>query len=242
MKKILSLLLALCLVCLTVAALGEASDLYGDWYGTMYGMPIQLTLNEDGSYVLTLLSADQQMPGKYELKDGIVYMDGDENADNGFVFDGSSLSNASQGVTLTREAVAAETIVLAEVNPEAPLEAFAGEWTCKYLSMNGMVMDIEQIPLENIGATGLPSLKIEGASVEIIGLDSLSSAAASLPFKYQDGALVLDVGETLAGSGLEDLLKFQVLQDGMVIMSVSMGEQAMAFCFAPSAADEAPAA
>ncbi len=241
MKKIVSLILALCLVALMVPVLAESGDLVGDWFGTMYGMAIQLTFNEDGTYLLKLIAAEQEMPGKYELKDGIVYMDGDEDAANGFVFDGSSLVNEVQGVTLTRDAAAAETIVLAEVNPEAPLEAFAGDWACKYLSNMGMVMDIEQIPLEQIGATGLPTLKIEGTTVEIGGLDSLGSAS-SMPFKYENGALVLDLGDALAGSGLEDMMKFQVLQDGMVAMTVSMGDTTMVFCFAPAAAEEAPAA
>ena len=54
MKKIVSLLLVLCLACLSVAALAEAGDLVGDWYGSLYGMAAQLTLNEDGSYVMSL--------------------------------------------------------------------------------------------------------------------------------------------------------------------------------------------
>ena len=242
MKKIVSLFLALCLVVLMVPALAEAGDLLGDWYGTMYGMPIKLTFNEDGTYLLTIEAAGQEMPGKYELKDGIVYMDGDEDPANGFVFDGTSLVNEVQGVTLTRDAESVAAIELAEVDPEAPLEAFAGSWTCKYLSIMGMVMDIEQVPLEQIGATGLPTLKIEGENVEIGGLDSLASSGF-LTFKYDSGALVIDVGEALAGSGLEDMMKFQMLQDGMLAMTVSMGEQSFVFVFAPAAeAEEAPAA
>ena len=240
MKKIVSLFLVFCLAALMVPALAESGDLLGDWYGTMYGMAIQLTFNEDGTYHLSLISADQEMSGKYELKDGIVYMDGDEDAANGFVFDGSSLVNEGQDVTLTREAVEIETIVLPEVDPEAPLEAFAGEWTCKYLSLNGMVMDIDQVPLEQLGASSLPTLKIEGTSVEISGMDL--GSVTTMSFKYEEGALVLDLGESFAGSGLEDMLKFNVLQDGSVAMTVSMGQE-MVFCFVPdAAAEEAPAA
>ena len=241
-KKIVSLFLAFCLVVLMVPALAEAGDVTGDWYGSMYGMPITLTLNADGTYLLTIQGTDQQMPGKYELKDGIVYMDGSDDPADGFVFDGSSLVNETQGVTLTRDAETAPAVELAEVDPEAPLEAFAGEWTCKYLSMMNMVMDIDKVPLEQIGANGLPAIKIEGENVEISGLDSLASSASSLTFKYDSGALVLNLPESLAGSGLEDMLKFQMLKDGMLAMTVSMGDQSMMFCFVPAAAEEAPAA
>ena len=50
MKKLVSLLLALCLVCLSTAALAADADITGDWYGTMYGMGVTLTLNADNTY------------------------------------------------------------------------------------------------------------------------------------------------------------------------------------------------
>ena len=240
MKKIASLLLALCLVCLSVAVLAEAGDLVGVWYGTLYGMPIQLALNEDGSYVMS--AAGNDLPGSYELKDGIVYMDGDDNADNGFVFDGTSLVNEVQGVTLTREQADVAEIVLAEVNSDATLEAFEGDWVCKYMAMNGITLDIEQIPLENLGATQIPSLKIEGSSVTLTGMDSLAGGKA-LDMTFSDGALVFDLG---ALAGIEDAnmsINVRMLQDGLVDFNVIMGDETVDLYFAPADAEaEAPAA
>ena len=54
MKKIMSLVLALCLVCLSVTALAEENDVTGDWYGSMFGMAAQLTMNEDGTYMMKI--------------------------------------------------------------------------------------------------------------------------------------------------------------------------------------------
>ena len=141
MKKLVSLILALCLVCLSTAVLAEGADITGNWYGTMYGMSVTLTLNADNTY--KLLMGENEIPGTYELKDGIVYMDGDTDAANGFVYDGTTLVNEKQSVTFTRDAEAAQSITLAEVNTEAKLEDFAGEWVCKYVSMNGMVSAIK---------------------------------------------------------------------------------------------------
>ena len=239
MKKIVSLLLVLCLACLSVAALAEAGDLVGDWYGSLYGMAAQLTLNEDGSYVMSL--AGNEIPGNYELKDGIVYMD-DDNPDNGFVFDGTSLVNEIQGVTLTREQGNVAEIVLAEVNSDAALEAFEGDWVCKYMAMNGMTLDITQIPLENLGATQIPSLKIEGSSVTLTGMDSLAGGDA-LEMTFADGALIFDLGALVGMPDTDMSIKVLMLQGGMVDFNVNMGDEIVDLYFAPADAEaEAPAA
>ena len=239
MKKIVSLLLVLCLACLSVAALAEAGDLVGDWYGSLYGMAAQLTLNEDGSYVMSL--AGNEIPGNYELKDGIVYMD-DDNPDNGFVFDGTSLVNEIQGVTLTREQGNVAEIVLAEVNPDAAVEDFEGDWVCKYMSMKGMTLDITQIPLESLGATQIPSLKVEGSAVTLTGMDSLAGSVP-LEMDFADGALTFDLGAKVGMPDLGMAISVLMLQDGMVDFNVNMGDEIVDLYFAPADAEaEAPAA
>ena len=239
MKKFVSLLLVLCLACVSAAALAEAGDLVGDWYGSLYGMAAQLTLNEDGSYVMSL--AGNEIPGNYELKDGIVYMD-DDNPDNGFVFDGTSLVNEIQGVTLTRDQADIAEIVLAEVNPDAALEDFGGDWVCKYMSMKGMTLDITQIPLESLGATQIPSLKVEGSAVTLTGMDSLAGADP-LEMTFADGALTFDLGAKLGMPDLGMSINVRMLQDGMVDVNVNMGDEIGDLYFTPADAEaEAPAA
>ena len=240
MKKSVSLLLTLCLACLSVAAFTEAGGLLGVWYGSLYGMPAQLTFNEDGSYVMSL--ASNELPGTYELKDGIVYMDGSENADDGFVFDGTSLVNETQGVTLTRDQADIAEIVLAEVNPDAALEDFGGDWVCKYMSMSGMTLDITQIPLESLGATQIPSLKIEGSTVALTGIDSLVGSDP-LEMTFADGALTFDLGAKLGMPDMGMSINVLMLQDGMADINVNMGDETVDLYFTPAdAASEAPAA
>ena len=239
MKKFVSLLLVLCLACVSAAALAQAGDLVGDWYGSLYGMAAQLTLNEDGSYVMSL--AGNEIPGNYELKDGIVYMD-DDNPDNGFVFDGTSLVNETQGVTLTRDQADVPEIELAEVNPDAALEDFEGDWICKYMAMNGMTLDITQIPLENLGATQVPSLKVEGSAVTLTGMDSLAGSDP-LEMDFADGTLTFDLGAKVGMPDLGMAINVLMLQDGMVDFNVNMGDEIVDLYFAPADAEaEAPAA
>ncbi len=98
MKKLVSLFLALCLISLLFPALAE-DDISGDWFGSMYGAAFTLTLHEDGTY--TLASGDNLgTEGTWELKDNLLIMDGDEDKDNCFVYDGSSLVNEFHGVVL----------------------------------------------------------------------------------------------------------------------------------------------
>lgn len=254
MKKLVSLLLALCLVCLSTAALAAGADITGDWYGTMYGMGVTLTLNADNTY--KLLMGENELPGTYELKDGIVYMDGDTDAANGFVYDGTTLVNEKQSVTFTRDAEAAQSITLAEVNTEAKLEDFAGEWVCKYVSMNGMVVDVTAIPVEQLGASQIPGMKIEGNTMILTGLESMTGANP-LEMEFADGALSIDLGKMLAEAsqsagmdlsslGLDNLqmtLGVMLLKDGMASLYINAMGQEIAFIFEPApAAAETPAA
>ena len=49
MKRVISLALALCLLLVLVLASAENAEITGSWYAEMYGMPIELILNEDGT-------------------------------------------------------------------------------------------------------------------------------------------------------------------------------------------------
>lgn len=230
MKKIMSLLLALCLACLSVAALAEENDVTGDWYGSMFGMAAQLTLMEDGTYLMKL--GEMEQTGKYELKDdGIVYMDESEDPDDGFVFDGASLVNETQHVTFTREQTEVEVLVLAEADPEATAEAFEGEWTCNMLKLSGMLFDIAQVPVESLGLEGIPSIKIENSTVTFIGFGNLMDAEP-LAFEYADGVLKYVLIEGIMETTIT------MLQDGNILLDLGIGDEGPFFCFAPAAAEE----
>ncbi|MBR6966725.1 MAG: hypothetical protein IKH81_06530 [Clostridia bacterium] len=230
MKKIMSLVLALCLVCLS-AALAEGNDVTGDWYGSMYGLAVQMTMNEDGTYMLKAIDMEMEQPGTYELKDGIVYMDESEDPEEGFVFDGASLVNEKRNVTFTREQVEVEALVLAEADPEAPAEAFEGEWTCNMLKMSGRLFDVAQVPVESLGLEGIPSLRIEGSAVSFIGFGNLMDAEP-LAFEYADGVLKYVMIEGIMETTIT------MLQDGTILLDLGIGEEGPFFCFAPATAAE----
>lgn len=219
MKKFLALALALMIACMMIPAMAE-DDVTGEWSGLVFGMPMVLTLSEDGTYTLT--AGDQTVSqGPWELKDGYVLMDGDADPANGFLFDGSSLTNEANGATLTREKA---EITLAEVNPNAALEDFAGEWTCKYVQLNGMTIDIEQgaAALATVLTEAVPTMKIDGTSITLTGLDKL--LGNGLQTTYADGTLTYAIASIMTVS-------VNLLTDGMAVISADISDSTLAFYF-----------
>ena len=79
LKKILIAVLALAL-CLPMALAEETLSPLGDWYAEIGGMPLQLTLTEDGAYTLSFPGLpDAPTQGTWELNDGFIFLDGGRN-------------------------------------------------------------------------------------------------------------------------------------------------------------------
>jgi len=212
MKKIVSILLALAML-LSAAAFAEAADITGTWYGTLFGMNLELTLNEDGTFAMEIpgMPADEGEEGTggtWEFDGEKVIMDGD--ADNPMIFDGETLvlSDGETEYVFTREP--GETFVAAEVVPDAPVEDFAGDWTCKYVNMAGMLIDA--------AAVGeVLNVKIEGTSVTVSDDSGLFGDGEVQEFTYADGALTYGTDDVMG-------ITIQALEDGMLALTMSMGE------------------
>jgi len=235
MKKIIALLLALMMACMMLPALAE--EVTGDWYGILFGMPVQLVLNADNTYSL-IIAGESAGDGTWALKDGVVMMDEDEDPANGFAFDGETLTNEANAVTFTRNA---EDIVVITVGAPAAaaLEDYAGEWVCRYFEVNGQVVDIEQAK-DMMGMNNLPAMVIEGSSMRVteIGLEALTDSD-TLEMEYKDGALVYELS---LGDSPFLTVTVQMLDDGLANLCMQVGDDAMNLYFVPAAAAETPAA
>lgn len=237
MKKIVAMLLALMMACMMLPALAEAADLTGDWFGNMFGMAIQIVLKEDNTYDL-VIGGEVANSGTWESKDGYVIMDGDENLANAFVIDGETLNCEAQGVTLTRDAEAVEAITVGEP-VAAELEAFAGSWECAYVAYHGSLVDVAK-GKDVMGLSDVPALAIDGTNVSMkgLGLEDLLGTD-TLEAAYEDGTLTATLlfnDEPLMVFGL------QMLDDGLLELTMTDDESENYLYFAPAAAEEAPAA
>ena len=233
MKKLISLVLILCMACLLVPAMAD-EDVTGEWYlktmkngDTEYdaasiGYNIVMTLNADGTVVMITPVSEDPSNGTWTLEGDTITVNIDDSPVSGTVADGVlSLSQDETTMIFTREQ--SEGIQLAEVNPDAAAEDFEGEWTIKYVSMAGLTMDPT--------ATGeaMPGLLIENGSLKFTGESSMTTAfgTSALPLTYENGALgyALTLGETSI------TIKAEMLQDGMLALSLGMGDTVVGMYF-----------
>lgn len=192
-------MLALAL-CLPMALAEETLSPLGDWYAEIGGMPLQLTLTEDGAYTLSFPGLpDAPTQGMWELNDGFIFLDGDETAP--FSWDGDRLTRRSMGLFFTREAPS--LCAPAEIFPDAALEDFAGAWRSAYVLMEGAAL-----PASSLGDDTI--LYIEENAVALTG--SLFGEIIA-EFAYENGALSF-ASEALA-------VTLQLQQDGFLRMALS---------------------
>ncbi len=101
MKKITSLLLALCMLLAITPALAEEGP-GGNWYMTLADVTLgYILLNEDGSAVLNMMD-DEDTQGTWACSENTVTITID-GQDLNFAYDGASLSTEEFPIALTRE-------------------------------------------------------------------------------------------------------------------------------------------
>lgn len=235
MKKIISLLLALALGCMLIPAVAEDASVTGEWYASYAGLSIPMTVNEDGSFQLAF-------PGQ-DPTDGTWTLEGDQititvnDAPLTGTFNGESIALAEGEMALTFTREPAASITVAEAMAAESAEAFYGDWTGTYMGSDGVIMD------PAAAGTILPGLTIgEGVfTFAASGEDDIMAPLLNLmafSATFEDGALKLAPGL----EGAEASGTVQLLEDGMLMLTLD-GEQAMTLYFTPAAAAaEEPAA
>ena len=232
MKKLFSLILALCMACMLIPAMAEDS-ITGEWYASLAGVTMVMNLAEDGT-------AEMSMPGTENVAAGTWVLDGEkitvtieDSPAEGTYADGKiTLGDEDMTMVFTREMP--QGIQIAEVNPAATAEDFDGTWNIVYIGYNGTVVDAAAAGQQ------LPGLVVENSTMKFTGEGSLAQVFGTnaLPLTYADGALSMSValGETSYG------LKLEMLEDGMLALTASMGETGAIMYFVKDAAEEEPAA
>ena len=211
MKKALALILACVLALAILPAVAEEVYVTGDWYAELGGLPVQLTLAEDGTYSLTLPGSDPAA-GTWVLKNGYIYMDGASTPDMATIGE-SSLIMSDGATVFTREKV--EGYALADLKADADLVAFAGYWQAVYVDVNGAPISAEALADET-------DLYVEGTHA-ILGGPIFGDTIVEMAFA--DGAM------TCESEGAK--VQLQLQQDGLLRLSVSAADaEAQAFYLA----------
>jgi hypothetical protein len=264
MKKLISLILILCMACMLVPAMAE-DDILGDWY------LVQLNVGE-----ATVNPASLGMNMTYTLKDGGVLevtgeMMGETNSQTGtWTQDGSTITMTIEGQAQTATYADGKIMIESDgqtgiLSKEAPVvseraktvaadseEAFFGEWTLAGMDMMGMTVDKEQF--EAFGLTGYEAtMTVEAGKVHtVIAMgESTGEQVADYPSKFEDGKLLLtvEVPEDQAkmmeslGLTLPEFYTIELLEDGSLVFSMEMmGMQIGLYMVKSDTAAEQPAA
>lgn len=240
MKKLISLILALCVALTMASALADGAA--GVWYGDYHGAVMTLTLAEDGTCSMEV-SGFQMGAGTWAEKDGAVEitmtdMTGGASTLIATLADGVlTLADEDMSVDFTQEAP--EIWAPADVNPEAAAEDFDGSWAIAKVNTMGMLVDA------SAAGMGEMTLNIENGVVTFGGNASSITffiGDAAIPLNYADGTLSYSIDIANDAMALSFQLQAVLLQDGMLSVSLDMGYGETVMYFTRVAAEEAPAA
>ena len=231
MKKLFSLVLALCMVCMMIPAIAEDS-ITGEWYASMSGMSMILNLAEDGTAEMSIPGYESTGAGTWVLDGEKITITIEDDPAEGTYADGKiTLADGDMTMEFTREKV--EGIQLAGVDSSAAAEAFEGTWSIVYVGYSGAIVDA------SVAGQQLPGLVVENGAMKFTGESSMSQLFGdnALPLTYADGALSMSLsfGETSYG------IKLEMLEDGMLALTLNAGGTNANMYFVKEAAEE-PAA
>lgn len=237
MKKLISLVLILCMACMLIPAIAD-DDISGEWYASFYGVPMTMTLNADGTASMAVGDTDMGT-AVWTFSDGKFTMTEDESGvvSEGTLVDGVlTIDGDDQLIEFTREPV--QGITVAEVNPAAVAEDFEGTWSVTYVGLENMLVDA-------VAAGDVPDVKIENSALSFFGdgADSMTFffGEAAIPLTYENGTMNYSIEIPNDAQSLTATVKAEILQDGMLAVTVDLGGDAMVMYYTKAAAEE-PAA
>ncbi len=219
MKKLLSLVLALCMMAGCVAL---AEDVTGLWYGDMFGLPVTMNLEESGTYTLEVMGEADS--GTWVLEGDVMYMDKGTDIETAIAYDAEAVTltidEDGMIVVFTREAV--EAFVPAEPRTDAALEEFAGQWEASNVYFMEMLVTTEFAEM-------FMKLDIVDAAVTMtLNTGEEEDDVATIEGVFADGAITLTIPAEDEWS--EDaIFVVKLLEDGMMSCETEMYGMAVIF-------------
>ena len=249
MKKLISLILILCMACMLIPAMADA-DITGEWYlktmkmgeqeydAQALGVNVVLTVNADNTAGMLTPDGPDPVPGTWAL-------DGDQLT---VTFEGAAMAGTAaedaltveadgQVMIFTREAPVAITV--ADVKAAGAAEEFYGEYTLAYMDQDGKIMDLAGLGYTTGVSIGEDKFEILPANDNDMIALTVGMMALS-PDGFEDGALKMK-----SATNPDDVHgKLELLEDGMLMLSIenTQNQATMTFYLAPAAAAEEPAA
>lgn len=198
----------------------KEENVVGDWYMLFFGMTLKMTLNEDGTAVLSMGNTESDNSGKWEIKDGKVVVSGtkeekdteaDEAADEtsegdeAWIFeyhDDDTMTASIEGMNITasKDAKAIGATEPAEAKKDATEEDFYGVW--KADEMDGLFGATTSIEKSGKGKDFI-NIKEDGTAEATLVTDKRTTEVKDIQTTFADGKLEFDI----TSEQIQDYLK-----------------------------------
>lgn len=233
MKKLVSILVILCMTLAMIPALAE-EEITGEWYlseivvgdqsvnPSILGMGMAIVLDEDGVAAVVTVNEGEEEPetqiGTWELTDDGVAVTIDEDtlvlvpADDTLV--AATDEEDGSAMVFTREAP--EDVVLPETIPAESEEDFFGDWM-----LNTLVIDDTAIPAALFGLE--MAMTIDEGAIAIVSSTEPDEVAAYVT-TFEDGAL-LAVDPELEEITDTDVMLVELNDNGWVSVTQIIDEE-----------------
>lgn len=200
MKKLFSMLLA-CLLALTLPVLAESTEAFspvGTWYligasaqgvtvsPEQLGMEMSITLNEDGTALLTL-TGEEDSTGSWTSDGSTVTVDDGADVIELSVNEDGTLSGEAGGAIMIFATEIPEATPAAAPLEAVALEDFNGEW----VAFKGVAMGAE-VPLESLGLN--MTFQIADGSVTVLS----NGVGGTVPAALEGNALVVNASPAIS--------------------------------------------
>ena len=202
--------------------LPAAQRVPGDWYALYGGMPLQLSVREDGSFVLAVPGSDAEpKEGTWRVEDNSLWLGED---DEPLLVLDDSLLLVSAGISFTREPVT--VYVPSEEFRDVESGDLDGYWVCRYVEIGGVYMLADAIRCDTL-------LYIEGENVALGG-DFFGDLP--LVFGFEDGGMIAAVG-----ANTSVVLTIRLQQDGFLRLTFRDDSGDIVFFCSPAGEISPPA-
>ena len=229
MKKILALILALCMM-LSCTAFAE-DDMTGDWFADMFGQLAILTIADDATYSMEVMGDSAE--GVWVLEGETLYLDKGTDVETALAYDADACTLSvdlgdEMMIVFGREMPVFFTP--AEARTDATVEEYAGSWAAAYVDFFGMLAPVEAAGMDM-------TLTIEGttATMSLLALSD-EPDVATIEGAFADGVLTLTIP---AESELEQdaVFTLKLLADGSMSCEFSVMDMPVFFYLNPVVAE-----
>lgn len=244
MRKLISIVLILCMACMMIPAVAEENSLIGTWYlkeavsgemtldVSMLGMSMSIELKEDGTAeVVTAYGEESSAKEGTWTQDGeTVTVTADGEPGQLTFADGTLIMEQEGGkMIFTQEVPEAATPSTTLIEAESE-EAFFGTWELSSMEIMGQLVPVAL--LSGFGMDITAALTIEAGKAILSFSFNGEAKETEIPTTFTEGKLALSAEET-------EFAPLALTESGDLAFVLPVGEQTFSLYLSPAQPEEA---